>query len=111
MTSEGHKPKPVDCKQVRRVVLAAMGDDGYYIESFSLHTRFDHPERHLSIDDLICGLKQEWNGCKVDRFDGDEWQWSYRIRTTDIEGFPLIIVVALDPKNIRFKVVTAFYDD
>jgi hypothetical protein len=111
MTSESKKPKALDIKGVRKVVLAAMAKDGFYIESFSLHCRFDHPERHLSINDLIFGLKQEWRGCKVDEFDDDEWQWKYLVKTTDVEEFPLVIVVALDPKNNRFTVVTSFYDD
>jgi hypothetical protein len=111
MTSEGKKPKPLDAKGVRRVVLVAMSNDGYYIESFSLHSRFDHPERHLSLNDLIFGLTNEWRGCKVDEFDDDEWQWKYLVKTNDIEGFPLVIVVALDPRNNRFHVVTSFYDD
>jgi hypothetical protein len=76
-----------------------------------LHSRFDHPERHLSIDDFIYGLKIEWRECKVDAFNDDEWQWKYLVKTADIEGFPLVIVVALDPKSNRFTVVTSFYED
>jgi hypothetical protein len=111
MTSQGTKPKPLDQKGVRKVVLAALSDDGYYVESFSLHSRFDHPERHLSVDDIIFGLKSEWRGCKADTFNDQEWQWKYLVKTTDVEGFPLLIVVALDPKNNRFTVVTSFYED
>jgi hypothetical protein len=111
MTSESQKPKEPDRKGVRKVILVALSDDGCYMESFSNHVRFDHPERHLSIDDLIHGLKKEWLKCKVDEFDEDEWQWKYLIKTTDIEEFPLVISVALDPKHNKFTVVTAFYDD
>jgi hypothetical protein len=111
MTSQSKKPKPLDDKGVRKVISAALSNEGYYIEWFSLHTRFDHPERHLSIDDIINGLKINWRGCKVDEFNDDEWQWKYLVKTSDIEGFPLVIVVALDTKNNRFTVVTSFYDD
>jgi hypothetical protein len=111
MTSQGKKPKSLEEAGVRKVVLAALSNAGYYIESFSLHTRFDHPERHLSIDDIINGLKINWRGCKVDEFNDDEWQWKYLVKTNDIEGFPLVIVVALDTNNNRFTVVTSFYDD
>jgi hypothetical protein len=111
MTSQGKKPKSLEQGAVRKVVLTALSNDGYYVESFSLHSRFDHPERHLSIDDILNGLKIEWRGCKVDEFNDEEWQWKYLIKTADIEGFPLVIVVALDPKNNRFTVVTSFYDD
>jgi hypothetical protein len=113
MTSDdaGTKPKALDAKGVRKVVAAALSNQGYYIESFSFHSRFDHPERHLSIDDIIFGLKKEWRACKVDGFNDDEWQWKYRIKTHDIDGHKLIVVVGLDTKNIRFTVVTTFYDD
>jgi hypothetical protein len=110
MTSQGKKPKALAAAQVRKVVLGAIAN-GAYIESFSFHARFDHPERHLSIDDVIHGLKKPWRGCKVDEFNDDEWQWRYLIKTSDIEEFPLVVIVGLDPKNNRFTVVTSFYDD
>ena len=111
MTSHGGtRPKPLTEKGIRKLIETAL-QRGTYIEEFSLHVRFDHPERHLSIDDLLHGLRQKWRGCKTDDFDPDEWQWKYRVKTYDIEGFELIVVVALDTKNIRFTIVTAFYDE
>lgn len=112
MTSDGsHKPKPLDEKGVRRVVAAALSNEGYYIESFSFHARFDHTERHLSIDDALFGLRKDWRGCKVDEFNDDEWQWKYLIKTHDIDGNELIVVIGLDPKNVKFTIITAFYDE
>jgi hypothetical protein len=110
-TNGGHQPKALNEKGVRKVVSEALSNDGYYIESFSFHARFDHPERHLSIDDVLFGLRKQWRGCKVDRFNDDEWQWSYLIKTHDIEGLELIVSIGLDPKNVRFTVITAFYDE
>jgi len=110
MTSEGGRPKPLGEKGVRKLIEAALSS-GTYVEQFSLHVRFDHPERHLSLDDLLFGLRQPWRSCKVDAFNDREWQWTYRIKTRDIEGDDLIVVVALDTRNIRFTIVTAFYDE
>jgi len=110
MTSQGTKPKALSAKSVRKVVLEAIAN-GAYVESFSFHARFDHPERHLSIDDVIQGLKKSWKECKVNGFDDDEWHWRYLIKTSDVEDFPLIVIVGLDPKNNRFTVVTSFYDE
>jgi|SRR6266404_110430 len=112
MTSEAaHKPQPLSEAEVRRVVLEALSQSGYYIESFSFHARFDHPERHLSIDDVIFGLKSTWRGCKAEEFNDDEWQWKYLVKTHDIEGNRLIVPIALDPRNKRFTVITAFYEE
>jgi len=110
MTSKGKKPKPLDAKEVRRVILAAIAN-GAYIEAFSYHARFDNADRHLSIDDVIHGLKKEWESCKVQEFNDDEWQWKYLIATTDIEGIPLLIPIGLDPKNTRFTVLSRFHDE
>ena len=112
MTSQGQgkKPRALSAKAVRKVVLEAIAN-GAYIEWFSDHARFDHPERHLSVDDVIQGLQKEWRGFKVSEFDDDEWQWRYLIKTSDIEELPLVVIVGLDPKNNRFTVVTSFYDE
>jgi hypothetical protein len=111
MTSGSSKPIPLKQKQVREVVAAALSNHGYYVESFSFHARFDHPERHLSIDDVLFGLRNHWRGCKVSRFNDDEWQWQYLIKTHDVDRNEIVVVIGLDPKNARFTVVTAFYDE
>jgi hypothetical protein len=112
MTSEGgHKPKALNEKGVRKVLDAALSDKGYYIESFSFHARFDHPERRISIDDVLFGLRNPWRGCKVDEFNDDEWQWQYLIKTHDVDGNEIVVSIGLDPKNAKFTIVTAFYDE
>jgi hypothetical protein len=110
MTSKGKRPKPLDSGDVRAVVLAAI-TNGAYVESFSFHARFDNADRHLSVDDVIHGLKKKWESCKVQEFNDDEWQWKYLIATTDIEGLPLLIPIALDPRNTRFTVLSRFHDE
>jgi hypothetical protein len=111
MTSGAYKPNPLKQKAVRRVVAEALSNHGYYIESFSFHARFDHPERHLSIDDVLFGLRKQWRGFKVSKFNDDEWQWQYLIKTHDVDRKPIIVMIGLDPKNARFTVITAFYDE
>jgi hypothetical protein len=105
MTSSGKRPRPLKAAEVRKAVLAALSV-GTYKES--LHATFDHLERKISFADVIHGLKQPWASCKPDEFNYDEWQWKYEIKTTDIEGEALTIIVALDPKNAWFEVVTRY---
>jgi hypothetical protein len=71
MTSSGKRPSPLRAVAVRKVVLAALGNEGSYRES--LHATFDHLERKISFDDVIHGLKQQWISCKPDEFSTDEW--------------------------------------
>ena len=107
MTSSGKRPKPLSSGEVRKLILEALKNESYVESS---HARFDHPERMISIQDVLHGLERTWISCKADEFNEDEWQWKYRIITTDLDDTGLIIIVALDPKNVRFEVVTRFHD-
>ena len=78
---------------------------------FSLHSLFDHHERKIDFNDLLFGLKRQWEACKVDGFNEKEWQWKYEIQTEDIEGRPFFIVIGVDPKNKKFNVITRYPDD
>jgi hypothetical protein len=112
MTSQGKKPKPLSLREIRKVILEALGQEGSYREApLSLHARFDHLERKIDFNDVIFGLKQEWRSCKADGFDNDNWQWKYKIKTEDIEGRNFTIVLRLDPINKSFVVITRWPDD
>ncbi len=78
---------------------------------FSLHSLFDHPERKIDFNDMLFGLKRPWDACRTAGFDEDEWQWTYEIKTEDIDGRPFFIVLCLDPINKKFKVITRYPDD
>jgi hypothetical protein len=112
MTSSGKKPDPLKPEQVREVVLAALSDEGSYTEQpLSLHARFDHLDRKIDLNDVIFGLKAKWSACKVERFDEENWQWVYEIKTEDIEGREFFIVLRLDSRNKRFHVITRYPND
>jgi len=78
---------------------------GYYKESF--HGEHDHPERNLSIDDVLHGLQQSnWElACPPD-YDEDHRNWEYLIRTVDIDGDELHIKLAAYPAHKRFEIIT-----
>lgn len=61
--------------------------------------------------DMLFGLKREWDACKTDGFNEREWQWKYEIKTQDIDGRPFFIVLALDPTNKKFTIITRYPDD
>ena len=110
MTSAGNKPKPLKTADVRKVINEALGK-GSYIETLSLHARFDHLERKIDLNDVLFGLKSEWDYCEADEFDVHNWQWKYKIKTKDINERAFTIVLRLDPKNKSFHVVTRYPDD
>ncbi len=93
------------------MVLAALSKGGSYREHFSDHAQFDYPERNLDLNDMLFGLRRDWNDCKVNGFDADEWQWKYEIFTEDIEGRPFCILLRLDPQNKSFHAITRYPDD
>src|SRR5215470_3978088 len=111
MTSPGAKPAPLKPDEVQEVVLEALKDEGSYHEQFSVHSLFDYYERKIDLNDMLFGLKRPWEACKVDGFDEQEWQWKYEIQTQDIDGRAFFIVLRLDPKNKKFKVITRYPDD
>ena len=111
MTSSGEKPAPLKPDKVREVVLEAIGEGGAYREQFSDHSLYDHQDRNIDFNDMLFGLKRKWNGCKVDGFDADEWQWKYEVSTEDIEGRPFYVLLRLDPENRKFHVITRYPDD
>lgn len=110
MTSPGTKPAPLTPDKVREVILEALGDEGSYREMFSLHL-LDYPQRKLDFNDVLFGLKREWEACRIDGFNEREWQWKYEIKTQDIDGRSFFIVLALDPINKKFRIITRYPDD
>ena len=67
------------------------------------HAKFDHLERHLDINDVLHGLKKNWTSSHTDQFDKDEWQWRYAIKTEDVEGHPLTIIISVDSLKPQFQ--------
>lgn len=105
------KPKQLNPSEVREVVSKALSDEGAYREMPTLHSSFDHPERKIDFNDVLFGLGQKWDFCKVDAFDSDEWRWRYKISTRDIDGREFTIVIAIDPQYNRFTIVTRWPND
>lgn len=99
---QGKRPKPLKEKELRKLLHEAIGA-GSYNETF--HARFDHAERKIDLNDVLYGLDRQWT-LKGAAFDDGFWQWRYEIATEDIEGNPLTVIVAVDPRNRSFEVIT-----
>lgn len=105
MSSASGKPEdPLSEHALRQLIRVAL-DNGYFGES--PHATDDHPERGLSIDDVIHGLdREDWAIEKAPNYDGEYRSWEYLIRTVDIEGDELHIKIAAFPEYQRIEVIT-----
>lgn len=108
ITSSGppKRPSPLDAKALRKLVDKALEKGPWVGYSETAHATFDHPERHIDINDVLHGLEQPWTKVRPDEFNEGEFQWKYEIVTTDIEGDELTIIIAVDTRNESFEVVT-----
>jgi len=96
--------KPFTEKALRAFLKHAL-KRGYYRESF--HAEHEHPERAISTDDVIHGLKREgWTFAKLPNYDTAHKNWEYLIRTHDLDGAELHIKIAVFPGESRFEVIT-----
>ena len=105
MSSVTDKPPAPLSEQALRQFIAKALEKGYFGES--THASDDHPERNISVDDVLWGLEQrDWTIAKDPDYDGQHKNWEYLIRTVDLEGKLLRIKIAVDLKSNRIKVVS-----
>jgi len=104
MSIHGEAPQRPPClsEQALRELIRYALEKSYYCEC--PHAENDHPERNISADDVLHGLDNEdW------KLESTEWRnnsWRYRIKTVDVEGEELTIIVRAIPGFKRFEVVT-----
>ena len=106
MSTASGKPRPLALSPnaLRNLIQAALSR-GFFDESE--HAEFDHPERNLSTDDILYGLKQsDWVYAKEPDFDTVHNTWEYLIRTKDVEGNELEIKLAAYPDYNRIRIIT-----
>jgi hypothetical protein len=105
MSTKGYRPPYLTEVQLRALVRQAFDDaPGQANETY--HARYDHPERGLSLADVIYGLERDWQYERQPEFNEDQWQWKYRIATESVDGDELTIIIAVDSANRTFEVVT-----
>lgn len=95
--------RPLSESELRAFIKRALRS-GYYWESF--HARHGHPERGITADDLIHGLRAEWTFAAPPEFSEEFREWKYAIKTVDVEGDELHVVIAVSLANQRFTVVS-----
>jgi hypothetical protein len=103
-SKEAPKTPPLGVNALRNLIQASIAR-GYLEESE--HAEVDHPERNLSIDDILYGLEQpHWTFVKAPDYDCDHGTWEYLIKTTDIEGNDLEIKLAAYPEYKKVRIIT-----
>lgn len=95
---------PLTANGLRNLIQAAISH-GYLEESE--HAEYDHPERNLSIDDILCGLKRkDWVLAAEPDYDYEHHSWEYLVRTRDIEGNELDIKLAAYPDYMKVRIIS-----
>ncbi len=102
--TEKDRPRPLTENGLRQLILTAL-EKGYVRESW--HAESEHPERNISIDDVIHGLEREdWTLVKAPNYDDEHRSWEYLIKTVDIERDELHIKIAAFPAQKRIEIIT-----
>lgn len=105
MSTTGYRPPYLSEDELKALVRKALDEaPGHTNETY--HARFDHPERGITLDDVIHGLERDWKYERMPEFNQDEWQWKYRIVTETVDGDDLTIIIAVDTANKCFEVLT-----
>jgi hypothetical protein len=106
MSTSGTKriPSALNENALRNLIEAAVSR-GYYREA--VHAEAGHPERGISIDDVLHGLERDdWVFEKSPNYDSEHHSWEYLVKTVDIEGNELHIKIAAFPDDKRFEIIT-----
>src|SRR5438105_298981 len=103
MLSPKAPTKPLSEQGLRQFMSRAIAK-GLYGET--PHSCNDHPERSISEDDVLWGLKNKDWKLQGHRLDGKRGIWRYKVQTVDLDGDELILIVAVFPSDSRIKVIT-----
>jgi len=104
--SEGTIPPPLSEEQLKKLILEAIDDAADIDNPETYHALFGHLDRGLQTDDVIHGLEEEWQFDRPPLFNRFHWQWKYYIDTENIDGVPILILIAVDTRDRSFEVIT-----
>jgi hypothetical protein len=106
MLSSQSRPSPLSSAALREFIRKVL-DTGLYRETF--HSEVEVSYRNISDDDIRHGLEQEgWELEGEPEFDPKYGNFKYVIRTVDVEGDELHLVVAPDTKKGTLKIITKY---
>jgi hypothetical protein len=101
---EQRPPLPLTESALRHLIRVATAR-GYVRET--PHAENDHPERNLSIDDVLQGLERsDWVLERPPDYDAEHGTWEYLIKTVDVDGHELHIKLAAYPTEKRIGIIT-----
>jgi len=103
---EGKVPPHLSEEQLRKLVLEAIDDAADYENPETFHALFGHLDRGLNTDDVLHGLAEDWQFDRPPLFNNFHWQWKYYIDTENIDGEPILIIIAVDTRDRSFEVIS-----
>ena len=105
-SAHGFVPKSLSEAELRSLLMDTIESAPGSKSTETFHARYDHPERGLTIDDVIHGLQGPWTFQRSPEFNNKHWQWKYRLAAKTLEDEDLTIIVAVDTTNRTFEVIT-----
>lgn len=101
---EKRPPSPLTEAALRHLIRVVT-TKGYVRET--PHAENDHPERNLSMEDVLHGLERtDWVLASKPNYDADHDNWEYLLKTVDVEGEELHIKLAAYPAEKRVEIIT-----
>lgn len=105
MLSHTKKAKPLLAIALRQFLKKAL-DRGWYEEAY--HPKVERAFRNISDEDLVHGLELSTWVIEKTEPAREKGLFKYTIRTADIEGVELHIVVLPFLETQRFKIITKY---
>ena len=103
---QGKIPPSLSEEQLKKLVLEALDDAADWNNPETFHARFGHVERGITTDDVVHGLEEDWQFERPPVFNKSFWQWKYYLDTVNVDGEPILIVIAVDTLDRSFEVIT-----
>jgi len=103
---EGTIPPPLTEEALKKLILEAIDNATESDNPETFHALWGHPERGIQTDDVIHGLERDWEFERPPHFNKKHWQWKYYIETENIDGLPILVIIAVDSRAREFEVIT-----
>ncbi len=87
--------------QVQRIVM-------YGTIRETKHSADDRAYRNVSQDDILAMLEGNWVLDAEPEWDTEHRNWKYRVAGVDIEGDPLVLLIAVNVEMQRIDIITKF---
>jgi hypothetical protein len=100
------QPKQLSLSALRQFVSKAI-EKGWVRETF--HAEHDRAYRNISNEDVLHGLERpDWSLAAPPNYSADHNNWQYKIKTLDVEGEELHLIVSPRSSDGTLRIITKY---